>query len=72
MQNLSTKELNYISDILSWELLASKKCFQYANQETNPVHKNAFLSTGNMHQQNYLKIVNYLDQIVKKQGGQMH
>ena len=71
MKNLSTKELNYINDILSWELLATKKCFQYGNQETNPVHKNAFLSSGNMHQQNYHKVVNYLDQIVKQKGGEM-
>lgn len=43
MQNLSTKEVNYIKDLLSWELLTSKKCFQYANQETNPAHKKYFL-----------------------------
>jgi hypothetical protein len=71
MQNLSTKELNYIHDILSWELLCAKKCMQYANQEPNPVHKNVFLSTGNMHQQNYNRVLGYLDQVTKTQGGQM-
>jgi len=70
MQNLSTKELNYIQDILSWELLASKKCSLYAKQETNPVHQNIFSSTGNMHQQNYTKVLSYLDQVIKNQGGQ--
>ena len=71
MQNLSTKELNYIHDILSWELLLTKKCFHYSNQETNPVHKNVFISTGNMHQQNYTNVLNYLDKVSKNQGGIM-
>lgn len=69
--NLSTKELNYIHDILSWELLAAKKCSQYASQETNPVHQNVISSTGNMHQQNYNRVLSYLDQMTKTQGGQM-
>lgn len=72
MQNLSTKEVNYIKDILSWELLSTKKCFQYANQETNPSRQKIFFDTANMHQQNYLSLLNYVNQIVKKQGGQMH
>ncbi|MGI6711502.1 MAG: hypothetical protein ACOX4L_02015 [Bacillota bacterium] len=72
MQNISTKELNYIKDILSWELLSTKKCFQYAHQETNPQHQKLFFDTANMHQQNYLSLLNYVDQILKKQGGQMH
>jgi hypothetical protein len=71
MKNLSTKELNYINDLLSWELLAAKKCAQYANQETNPVHKNVFSSTGNMHQQNYTNVLSYVDQFMKNHGGQM-
>ncbi|MGE4283209.1 MAG: hypothetical protein AB7G87_05750 [Clostridia bacterium] len=72
MQNLSTKELNYIKDILSWELLSTKKNFQYANQETNLARQKLFFDTANMHQQNYLSLLNYVDQLVKKQGGQMH
>ena len=71
MPNLSTKEVNYIKDLLSWELLTSKKCFQYANQETNPAHKKVFFDTANIHQQNYLGLLGYVDQIIKKQGGQM-
>ena len=71
MKNLSAKELSYINDILSWELLAAKKCSQYAGQETNPVHKNVFFSTGTMHQQNYTNVLSYVDQFIKKHGGQM-
>ncbi|MFZ5987032.1 MAG: hypothetical protein ACOYWZ_07895 [Bacillota bacterium] len=72
MQNLSTKEVNYVRDILSWELLNTKKCFQYANQETDPSNQKIFFDTALMHQQNYLSLLSYVDQIVKKQGGQAH
>jgi len=71
MQNISTKEINYIKDILSWELLSMKKCFQYAHQENKPDHQNLFYGTANMHQQNYLSLLNYLEHIVKTQGGAM-
>ena len=71
MQNLSTKEVNYIKDLLSWELLTTKKCFHYANQETNPARQKIFFDTANMHQQNYLDLLYYVDKFTKKQGGQM-
>lgn len=71
MQNVSTKEVNYVKDVLSWELLSSKKCFQYAHQESNSTRQKLFFDTANMHQQNYLSVLNYVDQLVKKQGGQM-
>lgn len=71
MQNLSTKEVNYIKDSLSWELLTCKKCFQYSNEETNPTRKKVFYDAANMHQQNYLDLLNYVDLIINRQGGQM-
>jgi hypothetical protein len=71
MKNLSTKELNYINDFLSWELLAAKKCFQYAHQENNQAHKQLLFDASQVHQQNYMSILNYVDQL-KSQGGQMH
>ena len=70
MKNLSTKELNYANDFLSWELLSAKKCFQYANQETNPAHKQVFMDAAGMHQQNYTHILNFLNGI-KSEGGEM-
>ena len=69
MQNLSTKEVNYIKDVLSWELLSTKKCFQYAHQELDPAHQKIFFDTAHMHQQNYLSLLNYVDNFTKKQGG---
>ena len=71
MQNLSTKEVNYIRDLLSWELLAVKKCNQYAAQETNPTHKKTFEDATCMHKQNYNNLLGYVDSVIKNQGGQM-
>lgn len=70
MKHVSTKELNYINDFLSWELLSAKKCFQYGNQETNPTHKQTFLDCAMIHQQNYQNILNYVNQVNPNKGGQ--
>ncbi|NJD01727.1 MAG: hypothetical protein FIA99_03830 [Ruminiclostridium sp.] len=71
MQNLSTKEVNYIKDLLSWELLTIKKCFQYTNQEANPMRKQIYSNEVSVHKQNYLDLLNYTNQIINRQGGQM-
>ncbi|MGI6550769.1 MAG: hypothetical protein ACOX4Q_12200 [Syntrophomonadales bacterium] len=73
MKNLSIKELNYINDILSWELLSAKKSFQYANQElqAQSAHHQVFYDTASVHQQNYTTLLNYLNQVNSAQGG-MH
>ena len=72
MRNISTKELNYINDILSWELLSAKKCFQYAHQESNSGHQHIFFDMARVHQQNYNDLLNYTDQFNKNRGGQTH
>jgi hypothetical protein len=72
MKNLSTIELNYISDILSWELLSCKKSYQYGSQETNPVHQKVFFDAANVHKQNYLSMLNYVNQVNNSMGGQIH
>jgi hypothetical protein len=77
MKNLAAKELNYISDFLSWELLSAKKCFDYAQQETDPNHKQMFLDSTNIHQQNYTSLLNYITQVNNIQnnsnkGGRMN
>jgi hypothetical protein len=71
MQNLSTKEVNYIKDVMSWELLAAKKNHQYSCQEDSASRKQLYADTAKMHQQNYLCLLNYIGQIVGKQGGKM-
>lgn len=71
MKNISTKELSYMNDFLSSELLAAKKCFQYGCQENNSAHAQVFFDAAKIHQQNYTNILNYVSQI-KNQGGQSH
>lgn len=65
---LAVKELNYIKDFLSWELLMAKKSSEYANQETDPNLKGIFHNAGEVHQQNYQKLLSYLQQ-QSSQGG---
>ena len=68
MDNLSTKEIDNIQNIMIWELLAAKKCLKYAAQETDPVSQNMFSNIGNIHKQNYLIVLEYLDQLINKSG----
>lgn len=70
MKNLSTKELAYINDMLSWELLATKKCYQYASQETNPVYRQLFFDASKISQQNYSNLLGFVEQVNSSQGGQ--
>ncbi|MCX7923474.1 MAG: hypothetical protein N3B21_15915 [Clostridia bacterium] len=72
MRNVSTKELNYINDLLSWELLAAKKCNQYAYQENNSGYEQIFFDASRVHQQNYINLLSYLNQLNAEQGGQAH
>ncbi len=72
MKNISQKELNYIRDFLSWEMLSAKKCYQYGHQETNPSVQQIFFDAAHMHEQNYYSVLNYTDQLKKVQGGQVH
>ncbi|HBQ65074.1 MAG TPA: hypothetical protein DD727_09205 [Clostridiales bacterium] len=71
MKNLSTKEVNYVKDILSWELLSSKKCFSFANQEKEPNRQKLHFDVARAHQTNYVNLLNYLSQTVNSQKGQM-
>lgn len=71
MKNISTKELNYLNDFLSWELLCAKKCYQYGCQENNSPHSQIFFDASNMHQQNYTNILNYINGVNQSKGGSM-
>lgn len=63
MSSISNKELNYIKDFLSWELLMAKKCFEYSNEVQIQEIKGLFDQAGKVHQQNYQVILNYLGQV---------
>ena len=68
MKNIATKELNYIKDFLSWELLSAKKCNQYAQQEADQVRKQLFLESAKTHQQNYMSLLSYSNQLNAEKG----
>jgi triacylglycerol esterase/lipase EstA (alpha/beta hydrolase family) len=57
---LADKELHYIKDYLSWELLAMKKCNEAANRCTDPQIKQLIKDTGKKHQQHYNTIITHL------------
>jgi len=57
---LSDKELHYIKDYLSWELLAMKKCNEAANLCTDVQLQQLIRDTGKKHQQHYETILTHL------------
>ncbi|WP_170105002.1 hypothetical protein [Desmospora activa] len=58
---LSTKDLNYLKDELSWELLAFKKCHHYAQECQDQQVKQLIDQMGRMHQQHYQQLLNHLN-----------
>ena len=57
---ITTKDLLYLKDALSWELSAFKKFHYFAQQATNPQIKQALDKTGQMHQRHYQKLLTHL------------
>ncbi|MEH7494332.1 ferritin-like domain-containing protein [Neobacillus niacini] len=57
---ITTKDVLYIKDALSWELLAFKKFHFMANQIQNPQLKDALTKAGQMHQNHYQRLLTHL------------
>lgn len=57
---IADKELHYIKDYLSWELLAMKKCSDTANQVQDPQMAGLIRQIGQKHQEHYNTILNQL------------
>jgi hypothetical protein len=57
---ITTKDILYIKDALSWELLAFKKFNFMANQLQNPQLKEALNKAGQMHQNHYQRLLTHL------------
>ncbi|WP_442603852.1 hypothetical protein [Paenibacillus sp. KN14-4R] len=57
---LTDKELSYVKDYLSWELLMIKKCNDAANRCQDQEIGNLIRSTGKKHQHNYETILSFL------------
>ncbi|MCL6626642.1 hypothetical protein [Alicyclobacillus shizuokensis] len=54
---ITTKDLSYLKDAMSWELLAAKKCFHFANECTDAKVASAIQRAGQMHTQHYQKLL---------------
>jgi len=57
---LSDKELHYLKDFLSWELLAVKKCHDAANRSTDPQIRSLIEQIGRKHRQHYETLLHHL------------
>jgi hypothetical protein len=57
---ITTKDILYLKDALSWELLAFKKFHFMANQLQNPQLKEALNKAGQMHQNHYQRLLTHL------------
>ncbi|MCL6632047.1 MAG: hypothetical protein K6T63_05375 [Alicyclobacillus herbarius] len=54
---ITTKDLLYLKDAMSWELLAAKKCYHFANECTDAKVAQAIHRAGQMHIQHYQKLL---------------
>lgn len=57
---ITNKDQLYISDMLSWNLLAMKKCHFFAQQCKDTELQAVIEKTGQMHQQHYQRILSHL------------
>jgi hypothetical protein len=58
---ITSKDLAYLKDAMSWELLAFKKCRQYASFATDPEIQHQIDAAGQMHQKHYDQLLRYLE-----------
>ncbi|WNR42679.1 hypothetical protein [Paenibacillus roseipurpureus] len=57
---ITEKELSYVKDFMSWELLAMKKCKDTANHCTDPQIKALINQTGQKHLDHYNTLLSML------------
>jgi len=57
---ITTKDLLYLKDAMSWQLIAFKKLHFFAQQAKNPQVKQALDQVGQMHQRHYQKLLSHL------------
>ena len=59
-QVITTKDCLYLKDMLSWELIAMKKCYHTAQECMDPQIKQAIDKAGQMHQHHYQMLLKHL------------
>lgn len=57
---VTTKDLAYLKDSLSWELLAMKKCHHFAQECSDPQLRQALEEACRMHQRHYETLLAHL------------
>ena len=55
------KELNYLKDFMSWELLAMKKCAAMAQMCSDTHVKDLLIATGQAHEKHYRTLLQQLN-----------
>ncbi len=58
---ITTKDLAYLKDAMSWELIAMKKCNKFAQEASSEKIKTALDQAGQMHQQHYQTLLKHVD-----------
>lgn len=61
VDQLSSKDLLYVKDQLSWELLAMKKCHHFAQECQDTEISQELERIGKIHQQHYETLLNHLN-----------
>jgi rubrerythrin len=56
---ITSKDLSYLKDQMSWELIAMKKCNHFADEVTDPEVKSMLNRMGQMHQQHYQRLLKH-------------
>ncbi|MDD2203117.1 MAG: hypothetical protein PHT75_04430 [Bacilli bacterium] len=62
---ISTKDLDYLKDMLNWNFIAAKKAAHYLQHIEDEDVKNVITQVGDMHKQHFNILLNILNQ-----GGQ--
>ena len=55
---ISTKDLLYLKDAMSWELTAMKKCYEFAQECNIDSIKQTIQRAGKMHEKHYQRLLN--------------
>lgn len=62
---VSTKDHLYLTDMLSWNLLAMKKANHWASETVDSEIKTTLQKVAKMHEQHYKKLLTHLEQPAK-------
>lgn len=62
MLPLTEKDLSYLHDQMSWELVATKKAYQYAHQTMEPDCRQLMFQIAEKHQRNLERLLNHMQE----------